>query len=58
MFRSAHKLTSELVITKKVNSRIEERIINLEKNSARTIDIFGVSVRICKGKGRFTMSFI
>ena len=27
------KLTSELVITKNVNSRLEERIINLEKNS-------------------------
>ena len=29
------KLTSELVITKNVNSRLEERIINLEKNQAK-----------------------
>ena len=29
------KLTSELVITKNVNSRLEKRIINLEKNQAK-----------------------
>ena len=29
------KLTSELVITKNVNSRLEERIINLEKNQVK-----------------------
>ena len=29
------KLTSELVITKNVNSRLEEKIINLEKNQAK-----------------------
>ena len=29
------KLTSELVITKNVNSRLEERIINLEKKQAK-----------------------
>ena len=29
------KLTSELVITKNKNTRLEERIINLEKNQAK-----------------------
>ena len=29
------KLTSELVVTKNVNSRLEERIINLEKKQAK-----------------------
>ena len=29
------KLASELVITKNVNSRLEERIINLEKNQVK-----------------------
>ena len=29
------KLTSELVTTKNVNSRLEKRIINLEKNQAK-----------------------
>ena len=29
------KLTSELIITKNVNSRLEERILNLEKNQAK-----------------------
>ena len=29
------KLTSELVITKNVNTRLEERIINLDKNQVK-----------------------
>ena len=64
------KLTSEL------DTRLEERIMNLEKIKqkgssiakgsyaerylypfAHTIDIFGINVRIYKGKGRFTMFF-
>ena len=31
----SRKLTSELVITKNVNSRLEERITNLEKNQGK-----------------------
>ena len=49
------KLTSELVITKNVNSRLEERIINLEKNQAKgkqysrrnNVELSGISNSIC-----------
>ena len=48
------KLTSELVITKNVNSRLEERIINLEKNQAkgekysrRNAELSGIPNSIC-----------
>ena len=49
------KLTSELVITKNVNSRLEERIINLEKNQAKgkqysrrnNVKLSGISNSIC-----------
>ena len=35
IFLENRKLTSELVITKNVNTRLEERIINLEKKSGK-----------------------
>ena len=49
------KLTSELVITKNVNSRLEERIINLEKNQAKgeqysrrnNVELSGIPNSIC-----------
>ena len=49
------KLTSELVITKNVNTRLEERIINLEKNQAKreqyirsnSIELSGIPNSIC-----------
>ena len=49
------KLTSELVIIKNVNSRLEERIINLEKNQAKgeqnsrrnNVELSGILNSIC-----------
>ena len=49
------KLTSELVITKNVNSRLEEKIINLEKNQAKgeqyswrnNVELSGIRNSIC-----------
>ena len=49
------KLKSELVITKNVNSRLEERIINLEKNQVKgeqysqrnNVELSGIPNSIC-----------
>ena len=49
------KRTSELVITKNVNSRSEERIINFEKNQAKgeqysqrnNVELSGIPISIC-----------
>ena len=49
------KLTSELIITKNVNNRLEERIINLEKNQAKgeqysrrnNVELSGIPNSIC-----------
>ena len=49
------KLTSELVITKNVNSRLKERIINSEKNQAKgeqysrrnNVELSGITNSIC-----------
>ena len=49
------KLTSELVITKNVNRRLEERIINLKKNQAKgeqysrrnNVELSGIPNSIC-----------
>ena len=49
------KLASELVITKNVNNRLEERIINLEKNQVKgeqycrrnSVELSGIPNSIC-----------